>query len=81
MPSIAHSLNVPVLNLNLAITSYLLSLDVVIGAELVSAAAWWHGRSPAQLLARDFSPAFVALGAMTLLSLFFFVRLRHDEGA
>ena len=81
LPSIAHSLNVPVLNLNLTITSYLLSLDVVIGAELVSAAAWWHGHSPAQLLARDFSPAFVALGAMTLLSLFLFVRLRHDEGA
>ncbi len=58
-----------------------ISLGVVIGAELVSAAAWWHGRSPEQLLARDFSPAFVALGAMTLLSLFFFVRLGHDEGA
>ena len=57
------------------------SLGVVIGAELVSATAWWHGGSSAHLLARDFSPAFVALGAISLLSLFFFVRLARDEGA
>ena len=57
------------------------SLGVVIGAELVSAAASWHGRSSGHLLAQDFSPAFVALSAITLLSLFFFVPLGHDEGA
>ncbi|MGH8820383.1 MAG: MFS transporter, partial [Rhodoferax sp.] len=57
------------------------SLGVVIGAELVSAAAWWHGRSSEHLLAQDFSPAFVVLSAITLLSLFFFVPLGHDEGA
>jgi MFS family permease len=57
------------------------SLGVVLGAELVSAAAWWHGRTSQNLLASDFSPAFVALGVMTLLSLLSFVRLGRDEGA
>jgi EmrB/QacA subfamily drug resistance transporter len=57
------------------------SLGVVLGAELVSAAAWWHGRTSQDLLASDFSPAFVALGVMTLLSLLSFVRLGRDEGA
>ncbi|OOG55694.1 MDR family MFS transporter [Polaromonas sp. C04] len=57
------------------------SIGVVFGASLVSAAAWWHGGSATHLMARDFSPAFVVVGAMTLLSLCFFVRLGRDEGA
>ncbi|MCJ0763958.1 MFS transporter [Variovorax terrae] len=58
-----------------------LSFGVVLGASLVSAAACWHGGDAAHLTARDFSPAFAVIGAMTLLSLFFFVRLDKDEGA
>ena len=58
-----------------------LSIGVVLGASLLSAAAWWHGGDAAHLTARDFSPAFVVVGAMTLLSLCFFVRLGRDEGA
>jgi EmrB/QacA subfamily drug resistance transporter len=58
-----------------------LSFGVVLGASLVSAAAWWHGGDAAHLAARDFSPAFMVIGAMTMLSLFFFVRLGRDEGA
>lgn len=58
-----------------------LSFGVVLGASLVSAAAWWHGGDSAHLAARDFSPAFVVVGAMTLLSLLFFVRLSPQEGA
>lgn len=57
------------------------SIGVVFGASLVSAAAWWHGGSATHLMARDFSPAFVVVGKMTLLSLCFFVRLGRDEGA
>ena len=58
-----------------------LSFGVTMGAGLVSLAAWYHGGNSALLEARDFSPAFVAIGMMTLLSLFFFARLGPDEGA
>jgi EmrB/QacA subfamily drug resistance transporter len=58
-----------------------LSFGVVMGASLVGAAAWWHGSDNAHLAARDFSPAFVFIGAMTMLSLLFFSRLDRDEGA
>ncbi|VTU29588.1 MULTISPECIES: MDR family MFS transporter [unclassified Variovorax] len=58
-----------------------LSVGVVLGASLVSAAAWWHGSDSTHLAARDFSPAFVVVGAITLISLAFFVRLDREEGA
>jgi hypothetical protein len=43
------------------------SFGVVLGASLVSAAAWWHGGDTAHLQARDFSPAFVVVGMLTML--------------
>lgn len=58
-----------------------MTFGVVLGASLVSAASWWHGGDPAQLTARDFSPAFFVIGITTLLSLFFFVRLDPEDGA
>jgi EmrB/QacA subfamily drug resistance transporter len=58
-----------------------LSFGVTLGAGLVTLASWWHGGNGATPQARDFSPAFVVIGMMTLLSLFFFVRLGPDEGA
>jgi EmrB/QacA subfamily drug resistance transporter len=58
-----------------------LSFGVVLGASLVSAAAWWHGSDPSHLAAHDFSPAFIFIGVTTLLSLFFFTRLHSDEGS
>jgi EmrB/QacA subfamily drug resistance transporter len=57
-----------------------LSLGVLLGASLVSATAWWHGGDAAHLAARDFSPAFVCVGAITLLSLLWFTRLPPDAG-
>lgn len=57
------------------------SFGVVLGASLVSAAAWWHGGDTAHLQARDFSPAFVVVGLMTLLSLYSFLKLHPAEGA
>jgi EmrB/QacA subfamily drug resistance transporter len=54
-----------------------LSLGVMFGASLLGAAVWWRGGT-ASLIAADFSPAFVAIGAMTLLSLAFFLRLKKD---
>ncbi len=57
------------------------TFGVVLAAGLVSAAAWWYDGSTAQLAARDFSPAFVVIGLMTMLSLVYFLRLGRDEGA
>ncbi len=57
------------------------SLGVAFGASLVALTAHLHGGSAAHLAADDFSPAFVVVGAMTLCSLLFFVRLSHEEGA
>ena len=56
-------------------------MGVLLGASLVSLAAWWHGGSAAQLTARDFSPAFLCVGAITMLSLLWFTRLDADAGA
>jgi EmrB/QacA subfamily drug resistance transporter len=58
-----------------------LSFGVTMGAGLVSLTAWYHSGNSAVLQARDFSPAFVVIGMMTLLSLFFFTRMGPDEGA
>ncbi len=56
------------------------SLGVVMGASLVAAVSLLHGGDLAHLQARDFSPAFLAVGAMTLISVSAFRRLRPDEG-
>ncbi len=58
-----------------------LSFGVVLGASLVSAASWWHGGDAVNLHAEDFSPAFVVVGLLTLLSLFSFFKLDPKEGA
>ncbi|MGH8782591.1 MFS transporter [Paraburkholderia sp.] len=58
-----------------------ISLGVAFGATLVALTARFYGGSVAHLVARDFSPAFMVVGALTLCSLFFFVRLSPDEGA
>jgi len=57
------------------------SFGVVLGASLVSAASWWHGGDAVHLQARDFSPAFVVVGMLTMLSLFSFLQLDPKEGA
>jgi EmrB/QacA subfamily drug resistance transporter len=58
-----------------------LSLGVLLGAALVGATARWHGGDAAHLAARDFSPAFVCVGLVTMLSLLWFTRLGADAGA
>ncbi len=58
-----------------------LSFGVVLGATLVSAASWWHGGDAVHLHAEDFSPAFVVVGLINLLSLFSFFKLDPQEGA
>lgn len=58
-----------------------LSFGVMLGAALVSLAAWWRGGDASQLAASDFSPAFVFIGLMTLISMFSFMRLDPEEGA
>jgi EmrB/QacA subfamily drug resistance transporter len=57
------------------------SFGVVLGATSVSVAAWWYGGDPAHLQARDFSPAFVVVGLLTMLSLYSFLQLHPKEGA
>lgn len=58
-----------------------LSFGVTLGAGLVGLAAWWHDGDATMLEARDFSPAFVVIGLITLVSLVFFMRLDRNEGA
>jgi hypothetical protein len=57
------------------------ALGVTLGATLVTLTNRLHGGDASQLAAADFSPAFVVVGLMTLTSLFFFARLRKDEGS
>lgn len=57
------------------------SVGVTLGAGLVALAAWWRGGDSHHLQAHDFSPAYVVIGLMTMVSLVFFLRLRPDEGA
>jgi len=57
------------------------SFGVVLGAALVSAASWWHGGDGTRLQAGDFSPVFVTVGLITLLSLVPFLRLDPQVGA
>jgi EmrB/QacA subfamily drug resistance transporter len=58
-----------------------LSLGVAFGAALLSLTSWVHGENVNTLHARDFSPAFIAIGCMTLMSLWFFRRLDASAGA
>ncbi len=58
-----------------------ISVGVAFGASVLALTAHLYGGSAAHLSARDFSPAFFVVGALTLSSLLFFVRLSHDEGA
>ena len=55
-------------------------LGVVLGASLLGLIGAWHGDPTGQLQARDFTPAFVVVGCVTLLSVAWFRRLRADEG-
>ncbi len=57
------------------------SFGVVLGASLVTAVSWWHGGDGIRLQAQDFSPVFVVIGLLTLLSLVSFMKLHPDEGA
>jgi MFS family permease len=58
-----------------------LSFGVVLGASMVGAVSWWHGGDGIHLQAGDFSPVFVLVGMLTMLSLFSFLRLDPNEGA
>ena len=57
-----------------------ISIGVAFGASLLALSAHLRGGSAAHLMARDFSPAFIVVGMLTLCSLFFFVQLSHNEG-
>ena len=57
------------------------SFGVVLGASLVGAASWWHGGDAVHLQARDFSPAFVVVGMLTMVSIYSFLQLHPKEGA
>lgn len=57
-----------------------ISIGVAFAASLLALTAYLNGGSAARLGARDFSPAFFVIGALTLCSLLFFVRLSHEEG-
>jgi EmrB/QacA subfamily drug resistance transporter len=57
-----------------------LSLGVVMGASLLTLTSLLRGGDAAHLQAGDFSPAFVAIGTMTMLSVLAFSRLRKEEG-
>lgn len=57
------------------------SFGVVLGATVVGMASWWYGGDGVHLQARDFSPAFVVVGLLTLLSLVSFLKLDPQEGA
>ena len=58
-----------------------LSFGVVLGAALLAAASFWHGGNGIDLQAGDFSPAFIVIGLVNVLSLWWFVRLDPQEGA
>ncbi len=58
-----------------------LTMGVVLGATLVSLVSWWHGGDGTQLQPRDFSPAFYALGLLSMVSVLSFRRLDPKEGA
>jgi hypothetical protein len=57
------------------------SLGVVLGASLLAASSFWHGGNGIDLRPGDFSPAFIVIGLVNVLSLWWFVRLDPQEGA
>jgi MFS family permease len=57
-----------------------LSVGVVAGALMVSAAAWWHDGDASRIGAQDFMPAFMLIGLATLTSLLSFTRLDREVG-
>lgn len=58
-----------------------LSFGVVLGAALLAAASFWHGGNGIELQPGDFSPAFIVVGLVNVLSLWWFVRLDPHAGA
>lgn len=56
-----------------------LSLGVVLGASVLTLTSWLRGRGPGDYQANDFWPAFLIIGAVTLLAVPVFRRLRRDE--
>lgn len=56
------------------------ALGVVLGASLVTLTHRWHEEPAATLQARDFGPAFLVIGLITLISVLAFRRLRDDDG-
>lgn len=58
-----------------------LSVGVVLGAALVSLVSRLHGGDGTHLQAGDFSPAFVAIGLLSMVSLLSFRRLDPRAGA
>ena len=58
-----------------------LSFGVVLAAALLAGSSWWHGGDGIALQPGDFSPAFIVVGLVNLLSLWWFVRLDPQEGA
>ena len=58
-----------------------LSFGVVLAAALLAGSSWWHGGNGIALQPGDFSPAFIVVGLINMLSLWWFVRLDPHEGA
>jgi len=58
-----------------------LSAGVAFGALVVELVVRYRGGTGGPLVAADFAPAFLAVGAISALSLLFFVRLPADAGA
>jgi EmrB/QacA subfamily drug resistance transporter len=74
-PKMSHATTLATMAQQLSI-----SLGVAIGASLLSLTAWARGHDIAHLGPHDFMPAFVAVGCITLISLFFFWPLSNHEG-
>jgi EmrB/QacA subfamily drug resistance transporter len=57
------------------------SAGVVLGASMLTLTSWLHDRPSGTYDAADFWPAFLVVGAVTMLAVLAFRRLRHDEGS
>ena len=58
-----------------------LSIGVVLGASVLALTAWLRNRPTGVYLSNDFWPAFLVIGAVTLLAVLAFRSLRRDEGS
>ena len=56
-----------------------LALGVTVGAAAVEAARWWHGE--AAIAVDDFTPGFLTVGVISLLSVIFVAKLPANAGA